>query len=152
MSPELIGVIIGLVFVLPTILFIRVKRFDAWAWPIFLATLPVYYMLFGVLAMDGTVVLKELLYGLPYLVTGLLVWRMKSRSIHYFVALAWLSHGFYDYYHDLFFVNPGVFSWYPAFCALVDIVVGGYLLLDARRIVEAECAIHVETSNPADLG
>jgi hypothetical protein len=134
-SPELVGVIIGLGFVLPTIYLIRAKRFDAWAWPIFLATLPIYYMLFGLLALDGAVVLQELLYGLPYLLVGLLVWRLKSRPVLYLIAIAWLSHGLYDYYHDLLFVNPGVFSWYPTFCAVVDIAVGCYLLADARRLV-----------------
>jgi hypothetical protein len=126
--PELAGVVVGVGFIVPAIYVIRTKEFDSWAWPIFLATLPVYYMLFGLLAMDGTAILKEFLFGLPYIVTGLVVWRVKFPLTHYVLAIAWLSHGFYDYYHELLFVNPGVFSWYPAFCALVDIVVAGYLL------------------------
>lgn len=30
--------------------------------------------------MDGSVVLYELLYGLPFIMTGLLVWRMRSKN------------------------------------------------------------------------
>ena len=86
-------------------------------------------MLFGMLTMDATVVMLELLYGLPYLCLGLLVWRIKSPFTLLIIALAWLSHGFYDLYHDVFFVNPGVFSWYPIFCGVVDLVVGIYLLV-----------------------
>ena len=41
--------------------FIRTKDWGKVAWPFFLITLPVYYMLFGVLAMDGTVILTEFL-------------------------------------------------------------------------------------------
>ena len=45
MSPEIIGLIIGVVFIVPTIYLIRSKAWDALAWPAFLITLPVYYML-----------------------------------------------------------------------------------------------------------
>ena len=104
------------------------------AWPFFLITLPVYYMLFGVLAMDGTVILTEFLYGLPYILTGLLAWRMRSQAALLVVAIAWLSQGFYDFYHDILFINPDVFSWYPAFCAIVDVTVAGYLVLSYKKL------------------
>jgi hypothetical protein len=131
---DILGVIIGILFIVPTIYLIRTKDWDKVAWPFFLITLPVYYMLFGVLAMDGTAILNEFLYGLPFIITGLLAWRMRSRAALLVVALAWLSHGFYDFYHDILFVNPGVFSWYPAFCAIVDVTVAGYLLLSYRKL------------------
>lgn len=95
-------------------------------------------MLFGLLALNGAAIMKELLFGLPYIAAGLIVWRFKSRMTLYVIAIAWLSHGFYDYYHDMFFVNPGVFDWYPAFCALVDITVGVYLLVDSKRLLSVE--------------
>ena len=79
MSPEILGVVIGVVFIVPTIYFIRRKAWDRQAWPLILVTLPFYYMLFGVLAWDGTAILNEFLYGLPFIVTGLLVWRIKSK-------------------------------------------------------------------------
>ena len=133
MSPEVVGIIIGLIFIVPTIYVIEKRGYGRWAWPIFLVTLPIYYMLFGLLALDASAILQELLYGVPYIITGLVLWKVKFRFTHLVLALAWLSHGFYDYYHDLLFVNPGVFSWYPAFCAVVDIAVGAYLLLNAAR-------------------
>ena len=134
MSPELIGLIIGVTFIVPTIYLIRNKGWDSLAWPLFLATLPLYYMLFGVLALDFSVVLKELLYGLPYILTGLVVWRMRSKWTLIVIASAWLSHGFYDFYHDIFFVNPGVFAWYPVFCAFVDIAVALYIFGSYKRL------------------
>jgi hypothetical protein len=129
-SPDLIGVIIGVVFIVPTIVIINRRGFDDWAWAFFLATLPLYYMLFGIIAMDGRVIGLELLVGLPYIVIGWLLWKASFRLAWLLIAVAWISHGFYDYYHDYLFINPGVFSWYPAFCAMVDIVVGVYLLLN----------------------
>ena len=140
---DMTGLVIGVVFIVPTLYFIRRKRWDSLAWPLFLVTLPIYYMLFGVLASDGQAVLKELLYGLPYIATGLLVWRIRSARAAIVIALAWISHGVYDMYHDVLFVNPGVFSWYPAFCAFcafcafVDIVVGGYILISCKKLAAA---------------
>ncbi len=126
---QILGLVIGAAFIFPAIYFIWNKRWDDIAWPLFLATLPVWYMLFGLLAMDTNVVTKELLFGLPYLCIGLLVWRIKSSFTLMLIGIAWISHGFYDIYHDAFFVNPGVFVWYPTFCAFVDFIAGGYLLI-----------------------
>ena len=84
--------------------------------------------------LDGTVNLTEFLYELPYIPNGLLAWRMRSKAALLVVAIAWLSHGFYDFYHDILFINPGVFSWYPAFCAIVDVTVAGYLLLSYKKL------------------
>ena len=133
-SADVLGVIIGILFIIPTIYFIRTKDWDKVAWPFFLITLPVYNMLFGVLAMDGTVILTEFLYGLQSILTGLLAWRMRSKAALLIVAIAWLSHGFYDFYHDILLINPGVFSWYPAFCAIIDVTVAGYLLLSYKKL------------------
>ena len=90
-------------------------------------------MLFGVLAMDGTVILTEFFLELPSIITGLLAWRMRSKAALLVVAIAWLSHEFYDFYHDILFINPGVLTWYSAFCAIVDVTVAGYLLLSYKK-------------------
>ena len=81
MSPNVIGLIIGVAFIVPTIYLIRTKKWDSIAWPMFLVTLPIYYMLFGALAMDASIILKEALYGIPYFITGLVVWRLKSPKL-----------------------------------------------------------------------
>jgi hypothetical protein len=124
----IVGVALGIIFVVPTIYMIRQRGYGGWAWPLFLASLPVWYMLFGALALDGTAITLEALVGLPYVITGFIAWRFRSWLMQVVLGLAWLSHGFYDYYHDIFFVNPGVFEWYPAFCAVVDLAVGCFLL------------------------
>jgi hypothetical protein len=137
-SYNLLGLVIGILFIAPTIYLVRSKNWDKLAWPLFLITLPVYYMLFGVLALDAKVIFLELLYGLPFMAAGLLAWQMRSARALLIIAVAWLGHGFYDFYHDIFFVNPGVFSWYPAFCAIIDISVAAYLLLSYRELAIAK--------------
>lgn len=128
MSLEMIGIALGIAFTLPTILLFRRSDIENWAWPFFLGLLPVFYMLFGMLALDGRAILLEFLVGIPYFILGLLLWKKVSRSAVAILGMAWLSHGFYDYFHDLLFINSGVFAWYPVFCAVVDIIVGLYLL------------------------
>jgi hypothetical protein len=54
------------------------------------------------------------------------------------LAIAWLSHGLYDYYHahqNFLYVNACVFSCYPAFCADVDFAVVTYLLASDKQLV-----------------
>lgn len=131
MSPEGIGVLLGLAFVVPSIWFARRQGIEQWLWTIMLAALPVFYMAFGLLALDPRAIGLELLYGLPYMGLGIFLWRGDFPFAQGLLGAAWMSHGLYDYAHDLFFVNPGVFTWYPAFCALIDIAVGCYLAVGA---------------------
>ena len=132
MSPDLIGVLIGVPFVAAAIWLFRNRRYEDWAWPATLASLPLYYMAMGALASDSTAVMLELLYGLPYIALGIVLWRRTNPLALVLLGVAWLSHGLYDFFHDVFFVNPGVFAWYPVFCAVVDLAVGGYLILLAN--------------------
>ena len=89
-------------------------------------------MAMGALASDSSAVMLELLYGLPYIALGIVLWRRTNPLALVLLGVAWLSHGLYDFFHDVFFVNPGVFAWYPVFCAVVDLAVGGYLILLAN--------------------
>ena len=138
MSPNVMGVVIGLVFILPTIYLFRKKNIERQMWPFFLITLPIYYLLFGLIVLDIEVMIKEMIYGIPFILSGMIVWRIKSVAGLRWIAFGWLIHGLYDYFHDIFFVNPGVFAWYPAFCACVDIVVGVYLLTQGPRMLKTQ--------------
>ena len=82
---------------------------------------------------DTGIGLQELAVGLPYLVGGLLLALLHGRWSAALVGLLWLAHGGYDLIHPLLFINPGVPTWYPLFCASVDIVVGLYLLALATQ-------------------
>ena len=73
MSPELIGILLAILLLVPTFYVVHTYRLDSWAWTLILATLPVYYMLMGLLVADTTAITLELLYGLPYILTALAV-------------------------------------------------------------------------------
>ena len=124
---DLVGAAIGLVFAGTTIFVARTKNYENWLYIAFLPCLPLFYMAFGVL--DGSVdsVVLELVFGLPFIAAGLLLIFLKFRFSAYLAGACWLAHAGWDVEHDLFFINPGVWSWYPAFCAVIDGVIGIYL-------------------------
>ncbi|MDH5377211.1 MAG: hypothetical protein OEX00_02675 [Gammaproteobacteria bacterium] len=49
------------------------------------------------------------------------------------IALGIFTHGLFDFYHDMFFVNPGVPSWWPVYCAVVDILLGLWIAAEFFR-------------------
>ena len=125
---ELIGAAIGLLFASATIYIARRKNYESWLYTAFLPFLPIFYMGFG--ALDGSIdtIMKELMFGLPFIAAGLLLILVKFRYSAYLAGAFWLAHVGWDAEHDLFFINAGVWLWYPAFCASIDAVVGLYLL------------------------
>jgi hypothetical protein len=78
-----------------------------------------------------------MIYGLPFVVAGLVLAFVSVRHSAVLVGAFWILHGLYDLTHGRFFTNPGVPGWYPIFCFSVDVVVGAYLLWLSRRIPDA---------------
>ncbi len=128
MTASVLGALLGLLFIVPTILFSRSRGWDAALFALTLASLPGFYMLFGLLASQEGVVRLELLWGLPFLVLGLMAWVTRSRFPRALLGVLWTLHAGYDLFHDRLFVNDGVWAFYPVFCAVVDGVVGLYLI------------------------
>ena len=71
-----LGLFIGIAVSLPMLWVVRNKGWDRSAWSLFMMTLPIWYALFGLLALDISVIANELIYGLPYFMIGF--WRGAS--------------------------------------------------------------------------
>lgn len=127
---HLLGAIGGVGFTLSWIWLAKRYNIEGWSYAGGMLLLPLFYVGFALLAPDnqGHLIEQELLHGLPFFIGGavLLLWRAPASL--YAVAAFWLAHAFYDFGHDLFFINPGVWEIYPAFCAGVDGALGVYLL------------------------
>ena len=133
MIEALVGVAVGVL----TIVVARSIRGECWLYSIGLLTLPSLYASFALLrAGEPSVGLTEMIYGIPFIVAGLLFAFVSVRYSAIVVGAFWILHALYDLSHGQFFVNPGVPAWYPVFCFCVDVVVGAYLLWLARRIPE----------------
>jgi hypothetical protein len=129
----LIGAAVGVL----TIALARIIRGQRWLYSLGLLTLPGLYAFFALQAGEQAVGVKEVIYGVPFVVVGLIFAFASVRHSAVVVGAFWILHGLYDLTHSQFFTNPGVPGWYPVFCFSVDVVVGAYLLWLSRRISNA---------------
>ncbi len=90
------------------------------------------YALFAVLGGSTTALVLESLIGAAFIAAALL----GFRSSLWLVAVALAAHGVFDLVHGTVVSNPGVPSWWPAFCLTYDVTAAGYLgwLLMSGRI------------------
>ena len=133
MIEALIGVAVGVL----TIAFARIIRGQCWLYSLGLLTLPSLYASFALHAGEQAVGVKEMIYGFPFVVVGLVFAFVSVRQSAVVVGAFWILHALYDLTHDQFIANAGVPGWYPVFCFSVDVVVGAYLLWLSRRISDA---------------
>ena len=133
MIEALIGVAVGVL----TIVVARIIRGQHWLYSIGLLTLPSLYASFALRAGEPAVGVKEMIYGVPFVVVGLAFAFVSVRQSALVVGAFWILHALYDVTHRRFFTNAGVPDWYPVFCFSVDVVVGAYVLWLSRRISNA---------------
>ena len=130
----LIGTAVGVL----TIVAARFIRGERWLYALGLLTLPALYACFAVRVGEPAVGVKEMIYGAPYVIAGLVFAFVSVRRSAVVVGALWLLHGLYDLVHSRLITNTGVPDGYPAFCFVVDAVVGSYLLWLSRRVVDAK--------------
>ena len=115
----------------------RTVRGQRWLYSIGLLVLPSLYALFALQAGERAVSVKEMLYGIPFLVAGLVFAFVSVRHSAVVVGMFWILHGVYDIVHGRLLANPGVPGWYPVWCCSVDVVIGAYLVWLSRRVPDA---------------
>ena len=130
MLEAIIGAAVGVI----TIAIARAIRGQRWLYSSGLLTLPSLYASFALRIGDAALGIRELVYGIPFFLAGLVFAFVGARRSAMVVGAFWILHGLYDLTHDRFFANPGVPAWYPVFCFSVDAVVGAYLLWLSPRI------------------
>jgi hypothetical protein len=133
MIEALVGAAVGVL----TIVLARVIRGERWLYSLGLLTLPSLYANFALQAGEPAVGVKEMIYGIPFVVAGLVFAFVSVRQSAVVVGAFWILHALWDLTHSQFFTNAGVPGWYPVFCFSVDVVVGAYLLWLSRRITHA---------------
>ena len=134
MTEALVGVAVGVL----TIVLARTIRGQRVVYSLGLLTLPSLYAFFALQAGDHAVAIKEMIYGLPYFIAGLVFAFVSLRKSAIVVGAFWILHGVYDLMHDRLITNAGVPDWYPVFCFAVDVVIGAYLLWLANHISNAD--------------
>lgn len=90
------------------------------------------YVLFAVMGESMHALALESLIGAVFLTVAV----VGFKSSLWAVAVALAAHGIYDLTHSQFFDNPGVPSWWPAFCSTYDITAAAILawLIQTGRV------------------
>jgi len=91
-----------------------------------------YYCLFAVMGASSRALVLESLVAGAFLAVAIL----GFRSSLWVVVIALGAHGVFDLAHGTVMSNPGVPSWWPAFCLTYDVTAAGCLawLLTSGRI------------------
>jgi uncharacterized membrane protein HdeD (DUF308 family) len=129
-SEALLGAAVGVL----TIVLARSIRGQRWLYSIGLLVLPSLYAIFALQAGEQAVGVEEMIYGIPFLVAGLVLAFVSVRHSAVVVGAFWMLHGVYDLMHSRLLTNPGVPDWYPVWCCSVDVVIGAYLVWLSRRV------------------
>jgi hypothetical protein len=98
-------------------------------YPTVLIVVASYYALFAVLGGSGADLVAEVIgFGL-FGATALLGFRFGL----WLVVTGLAGHGLFDAVHHLVIPNPGVPTWWPAFCGAYDIAAAAFLAFVIRR-------------------
>jgi hypothetical protein len=115
--PYVIGVVLGLV----TGLIGRAVGFDRDRafYPTILIVVGAYYVLFAAMGAPQALI-AEATGGVVFLAVAIVGFRTSL----WLVAAGLAGHGVFDSFHGRLVSNPGVPSWWPAFCMAIDVVLG----------------------------
>ena len=100
----------------------------SWSYPLLLASLPGFYLIFAMWVNDKSSLKNEFVVGLLFFAIAIFYVRYRKRWAEYLLATGFILHSLYDISHDWFFINMGIPEGWPVFCATVNLFIGSYLL------------------------
>jgi hypothetical protein len=120
---------VGIVSAFVVVLFFKAWGLEntKWAYPVLLAEFPVNYWAFAIYGPDSAALLKEIVVGLAFLAVAYIAYKVKAFATLLLLAFGYVMHAAYDFSHNLIFVNAGAPTWWPEFCASVDVLIGAYI-------------------------
>jgi len=103
-------------------------------YPTVMVVIASYYGLFAVI---GEANPQAIMWELVGIAAFVLVSIIGFKGTLWWVAGALAAHGLLDWFHARWIANPGVPSWWPAFCLSFDFVAAAYLswLLVSSRVL-----------------
>jgi hypothetical protein len=123
--------VVGIVLSLVVAVFARQVGLDRDRafYPTVLIVIGLIYVLFA--AMTGSIrtVLLESIVATGFLIVAVVGFKTST----WFVVIGLAAHGVMDAFHGNIVENPGVPSWWPAFCLAYDVGAAGGLALTMRH-------------------
>jgi hypothetical protein len=92
-----------------------------------------YYILFAAMGAGRNALIAEVLVACGFAALAVLGFRKSA----WFLAVALVGHGVFDFVHHLFIDNPGVPRWWPGFCLAFDALFGAIIAVRLLRKPQA---------------
>jgi len=126
---------VGVGLALLIALFLRSARFDRdrAVYPVILIVTASYYVLFAVLGGSLHALTIETVVVLGFAVAAVAGFAVNS----WWIVAGLAGHGVFDLVHGRLIANPGVPSWWPAFCLSFDVGLSAWLavvLIRGKRL------------------
>lgn len=96
---------------------------DRAMYPIVTLVVASYYALFAVMGGSHGALVLETLAGVVFVAAAV----AGFKGSLWLVVIALAAHGIFDLTHAALISNPGVPSWWPAFCMTYDVTAAAYL-------------------------
>jgi hypothetical protein len=128
---SLMPLLIGIALALAVSAYARWIGFDRDRafYPTLLIVIAFYYVLFSVMGGFGRSTIAEISIMTIFLVAASLGFRRNL----WLVVAALAAHALLDAVHGSIVSNPGVPTWWPAFCLTYDLTAAGFLALTLLR-------------------
>ena len=98
-------------------------------YPTVLIVVGSYYVLFAAMAASRRALVVESVVGGIFLLFAVFGFKRNL----WFVVVALIGHGLFDFVHHFFINNPGVPHWWPGFCLAFDALLGVFLAMRLIR-------------------
>lgn len=93
-----------------------------------LIVIALVYVLFAVMAGQTTTIVAESAIAAVFVVIAVFVARSsRPHEAGLVLAAGLVVHGAYDLVHGVLIANVVVPNWWPVFCGVVDVVLGGWV-------------------------
>jgi hypothetical protein len=127
---SIVALVTGVVIAIAVVVLFKAWGLETtkWAYPVLLAEFPINYWAFAIYGSDPAALFKEILVGLAFLAVAFIAYKFRSLVTLLLLAAGYALHAAYDFSHDWFFANAGVPTWWPEFCATVDVLIGAYIV------------------------
>jgi len=125
-------------------------EYTKWAYPLLLASFPVYYFVFAIYGNDFTALGKELVAGMVFFAFAFVAYKSQRALAAVLVGIGCILHAVYDAFHNLLFTNAGTPGWWIEFCGSIDLILGVYLIffaLTIRSKVQSQNAQSIRASS-----
>ena len=132
----MIPVVIGVLLAVGIAALAKFTRFDEDRsfYSTILVIVASYYVLFAVLDSSAHALVWELVIAVAFstvAITGALF-------LPTLVGIGIIAHGLFDLVHDGLIANSGVPTWWPSFCASIDVVLGLWVIIVTRSRLTKE--------------